>query len=310
MQDGAKDWQDGTIDYSWYRSQTPDCDDAAPGSHTGMVRVDDNTSRTYAFRRSTSDPAKKMVSSLHHTGAAVALGATNTIGGYLSKTGVGSCGWVFHRYRANFRDHLSPVYGHCGDGADTHFFASAFELYHPMPMKAGDLLETEYSLTMLPCEVTREEIEDLNEADLHFFGTEKEQTAAVAGWLGTKGAVGLLRSDGSLTLLGLGRQASEVPLPASTQGNAVNAYRLFGLAEPAFEHLDVGRGTAEVRPGWITVVDCGAALWEPVPALGDLSYDPPNGVAGQGAEGGATAPLVRWLHSSAGVPPAGTLRRK
>lgn len=309
-QDGAWDWQDGTVDYAWYRSQTADCDDAPPGGRTGMVRVDDNTGRVYAFRSSTSDRRKVSMSSDHHTGAAVPLGAANTIGGYFSKSGVGSCGWVFHQYRASFRDDLTPVFGHCGDGADTHLFTSFADLYGPLAMRSGDVLETEYSLTMLASEVTREEIEDLNEADMYFFGTAKEQAAEIDRWIGSRSALGLVRSDGSAILLGLGREPARVPVPASTASRAREAYRLFCPGELVYERLDVHGGTVEVRPGWITIVDCGAALWEPVlvPGAGAGGGGERPSVPAAGDQVGAQA--SPWSQAPFGGAPACTLRRK
>lgn len=308
--DGARDWGDGAMDYAWYRSQSGDCPDAPPGSHTGMVRVVDTTLRTYAYRSSVSDPQRTAVSDVRHTGAAVPLAAANSIGGYLTKTGVGSCGWLIHQYRASFRDDLAPVYSHCGAGADTHFYVCWAEFFNPLAMKAGDKIEAEYSLTMLPCEVSREEIEDLNEADLHIFGSAKEQSAPIAGWFGTKNAVGLQRTDGSLILLGLGRGPARVPLPAATAEKALNAYRLFALAEPTYDYLDLSQGTVEVRPGWITVIDCGAALWEPVPAPSGGGYYPPSLPLGQADEVEAEAARKPWPQPPTGGPFQGALMRK
>ena len=48
------------------------------------------------------------------------------------------------------------------------------------------------------------------EADLLYFGKEKEQKSKITGWIGTKQAVGLHRSDGSLILLGIGREPGRV----------------------------------------------------------------------------------------------------
>jgi hypothetical protein len=277
-----------------------------------MVRMDDNSFRTFAYQSSSRDPEKTRRSTPHHTGAAACLGAANTIGGFITKTGVGSCGWVFHTYQASFRDDLAPIHSHCGDGADTHFFTVARDLYNPFPLKAGDVMDVEYSLTMLPSEVTREEIEDLNEADLHLFGTAAEQSAPIVGWLGTKSAVGLLRQDGSMTLLGLGREPDRFPLPAATQGTAIAAYRLFGLVEPTYEYLDLSRGTVGVRPGGITVVDCGAALWEPVPEVSEGIYAE-DGAAGPGqtpGDAGDAGYYGTLPGASGGGPIEGILRRK
>jgi hypothetical protein len=315
-EDGTRDWGDGTVDYAWYRSQVGDCPDAAPGGRTGMVRIATPTRLAPPGGRSAAGLPVVARPGVRGPAAAVPLGATNTIGGYFAKAGVGSCGWVFHRYRANFRDDLTPVYSRCGPGAGTHFHAACAELFGAMALGPGYWIEAEYSLTMLPCVVTREEIEDLNEADLRFFGTEKEQTAAVAGWFGTKTAVGLLRSDGSLILLGLGREPGRVPVPAGTVNKAVSVYRIFDLVDPTYDQLDLKGGTAEVRPGWITVIDCGAALWQPVPVLDWMSgYYPnaaapltaePEAQAGEGAEVGGDA----WPTPPGGDPVKGLLMRK
>ena len=307
---GAQDWGDGAVDYAWYRSESGDCPDAPPGSHTGMVRLVDTTLRTYAFRSSVVDARRTAVSDIRHTGAAVPLAASSAIGGYFSKTGVGSCGWVFHRYRASFRDDLRPIFSHCGAGADTHFYTTWSEFFNPLVLKAGDKIETEYSLTLLPCEVSREEIEDLNEADLHIFGSVQEQAAPIVAWLGTPQAIGLQREDGSLLLLGLGRQPARVPLSAATVAKAANAYRLFALAEPTYDYLDLAQNTVEVRPGWITVVDCGAALWEPVPPLAGVDYYPLNGAPPPTGDPDPGAGRQPWPLPLTGGPVRGALMRK
>ena len=67
--DGAQDWGDGVIDYAWYRSQGGDSPDAAPGSHTGMVRIADYTLRRYAYRSSVADPQRTALSDVRHTAA-------------------------------------------------------------------------------------------------------------------------------------------------------------------------------------------------------------------------------------------------
>jgi hypothetical protein len=257
--DGATDWGDGVTDYTWYRSQSGDNPDAAPGSHTGMVRVDDDTFRTYRYRVSNADAAKTALSDTHHTGGVWPLAASNTIGGFFTKTGVGSCGWVFEKYQASFRGDITPLYSHCGDGADTHFYLSWGEMLEPVGMRMGDKIEVEYSLTMLPSEVSREDIEDLNEADLHLFGKEKEQSSQITGWVGTKQAVGLRRCDGWLVLLGIGREPGRFPDPAARAANARVVYRVFDLPQPTHEALRISAGGVEVKPGWITVVDCGSA---------------------------------------------------
>ncbi len=254
------DWQDGVPDYTWYRSQREDAPDALPGTHTGMCRFDDNSARTYPYHSSTTDPTKVTMAGQHHTGAAEPLEAVNTIGGFFTKTGVGSCGWVFHQYKASWRQDASPLHGHCGDGADNHFLLFWNELFTPLGMKAGDELEVEYSLTMLPSEVLREDIEDLNEADLFHFGKEKEQKSEITGWVGTKQAVGLRRSDGSLILLGIGREPGRLPVPTGTQAQARRICRSFDLIRPQVQDLQITEGSVEVKPRWVTIVDCGSAL--------------------------------------------------
>lgn len=257
------DWQDGVPDYTWYRTQREDAPDAAPGFHTCMVRFDDNSVRTYPYHGSTTDPQQISIAGGHHTGAAEPLGAVNTIGGFFTRTGVGSCGWVFHRYRASWRDDVTPLHSHCGDGADNHFLLFWGGLFTPVGMKTGDEVDMEYSLTMLPSEVLREQIEDLNEADLLYFGKEKEQKSQITGWIGTKQAVGLRRSDGSVILLGIGREGGRVPVSAATQAGAKRACRAFDLVRAQVEELKITDGTVEVKPGWFTLVDCGSALRPP-----------------------------------------------
>ena len=261
---GAGDWGDGRCDYAWYRTPEGSSPDALPGSHTGMVRVDDNSRRVYRYPASTADPAKTAVSGTHHTGAAVSLGAANAVGGFLTKTGVGSCGWLFHRYQASFRKDLHPLYSHCGDGADTHFYLYWGELFAPLGLQSGDTVEAEYSLTMLPSEVTREDIEDLNEADWAIFGGAGEHLAPITGWVGSKDAVGLQRGDGSLIVLGIGPEPATFPVPTASRGRVRRAYRLADLGDPHCDMLEANLDPLEVRPGWLTVLDCGAALLKPV----------------------------------------------
>lgn len=257
------DWQDGVPDYTWFRSQREDCPEALPGSHTAMIRFDDNSRRVYPYRSSTADPEQVAISGFHHTSAAIPLEAVNTIGGFLTKSGVGSCGWIFSKYRSTFREDLSPLHSHCGDGADNHFLLFWGGLFTPLGMKAGDEVEIEYGLTMLPSEVLREDIEDLNEADLYLFGKEKEQKSQITGWLGTKQAVGLQRSDGSLIALGIGREPGRLRVPAMSQEKAQRVYRFFDLVRSQRERLQIKGGTVETKPGWFTVIDCGSVLNQP-----------------------------------------------
>jgi len=88
----GRDWEDGVPDYVWYRAQREDAPDTLLGSHTTLVRMDDNSPRTYPYPASTSDPKKMAQSGTHHTGAAVSMEATNTIGGWFTKSGTGCIG--------------------------------------------------------------------------------------------------------------------------------------------------------------------------------------------------------------------------
>ncbi|HID22702.1 MAG TPA: hypothetical protein EYP14_09920 [Planctomycetaceae bacterium] len=185
--------------------------------------------------------------------------ATNTIGGWFTKSGVGCIGLVFHRYQATFRNDLTPLHSHCGDGADTHFYLFWGDLYRPLGMKSGDRIEIEYSLTMLPSEPLPTDIEDINEADLWIFGKEKEQESTVVGWMGTKHSIGLRRSDGSVILLGIGTEPGRVRVPPETRQRLKRAFLLFDPGRPRFEPVSVRDGTVEVRPRWLTVLDCGSA---------------------------------------------------
>jgi hypothetical protein len=258
------DWQDGEPDFVWYRAQRDDAADTLPGSHTTLVRMDDNSSRGYPYPASTADPSKIAYSGAHHTGAAVAMEAANTIGGWFAEAGVGCIGLVFHQYKANFRDDLTPLHSHCGDGADTHHYVFWEQLYAPLGMqKPGDEVEIEYSLFALPSEPKHTDVEDLNEADLCFFGKFKEQKSQIVGWQGTKNALGLLRSDGSAILLGIGREPGTVRLPEPTCRQVRRAFRAFDIARPKYERLKIADGAVEVRPGWITVVDGGSAIKGP-----------------------------------------------
>lgn len=255
----GQDWGDGAPDFVWYRTQREDAPDTPPGSHTTLVRMDDNSRRRYPFPTSTADPTKIGLSGPHHTGAAVAMEATNTIGGWFTRSGVGCIGLIFHEYKATFRDDLTPLHSHCGDGADTHIYLFWGDLYRPLGMKLGDQVDIEYSLTMLPSEPLLTDIEDINEADLWIFGKEKEQRSSIAGWMGTKRALGLRRSDGSIILLGIGTEPGRVRVPPDTLKQLKQAYLLFDPGRPRFEAVDVEDGSVEVRPRWLTVLDCGSA---------------------------------------------------
>ncbi|NLF17555.1 MAG: hypothetical protein GX595_09880 [Lentisphaerae bacterium] len=273
---GARDWRDGNTDYVWYRTPPAGSPDALPGSRTGMVRVDDNSFRVYRWPSSTADRRQTALSDIHHTAAATALDGTRALGGFLTKTGVGSVGWIFHRYKATFRDDLAPIFSHCGDGADTHFYLYATGLFSPLNLRAGDRVDVDYTLSLLPCEVTREDIEDLNEADLHLFGDVSQQRSSIAGWVGNRQAVGLRRDDGSLLLLGIGRENGVFPVPAADLARARMAYRVFDLPSPTYEMVALDRQGLEVRPGWFTVVDCGSALFAPRETLLQPIGPPPE----------------------------------
>jgi hypothetical protein len=142
-------------------------------------------------------------------------------------------------------------------------------MYNPVTMSLGDRVIVDYSLTMLTSEVAREDIEDLNEADLHIFGHEPQQRSKITGWIGNKQAVGLTRSDGSVLLLGIGRQPGRTPVPGISSLAPRSIYRVRDLARPEYESVDVADGAADVLPGWLTVIDCGSALservtWQPL----------------------------------------------
>jgi hypothetical protein len=253
------DWEDGVPDYVWYRTQREDAPDTLPGSHTTLVRMDDNSRRVYPYPASTADATRIAKSGAHHTGAAVSMEATNTIGGWFTKSGTGCIGLVFHKYQANFRTDLRPLHSHCGDGADTHHLLFWGGLYNPLGMQTGDQVEIEYSLTMLPSEPLLTDIEDLNEADLWLFGTEREQKSRITGWLGTKRAIGLTRSDGSVVILGIGNKPGRVRIP-QTARQLKRSFRLFDLGRPTWEQAEIAEGQVQVRPRWVTVLDGGSAL--------------------------------------------------
>jgi len=257
------DWGDGVPDFVWYRAQREDAPDTLPGSHTTLLRVDDNSLRRYPYPASTTDPQKVALSGTHHTGAAVAMEAANTIGGWFTKTGVGCIGLVFHTCKATFRNDLTPLHSHCGDGADTHHYLFWAGLYAPLGMEAGDQVDIEYCLTMLPSEPLHTDIEDINEADLFFFGKEKEQKSQIVNWIGTKRAIGLQRSDGSIILLGIGTRPGRVKVPEATQAKARRVFRMSDLGRPRYQKVKIANGTVEVRPRRVTVLDCGSALKGP-----------------------------------------------
>ena len=238
-----------------------------PGSHTTLLRVDDDTRRRYPFPSATADPARLGISGEHHTSAAVSTEATNTIGGWFTKSGMGCIGLVFHDYRAGFRDDLAPLHSHCGDGADTHFYLFWGDLFRPLGMKGGDTIVVDYSLSMLPSEPVFTEIEDLNEADLWIFGNAAVQKSRITGWLGTAEAIGLTRSDGSAIILGIGAKGGRFPVP-ETATRATRSFHVTDPGRPRWEPVSIVDGRVEVLPRRITVFDGGSALIGP-PAAGD-----------------------------------------
>lgn len=256
----GRDWDDGVPDWVWYRTQSDTNPDAFAGSHTALARMRDYSSRTYPFPSSTSDPAQRTISGAHHTGAATSMEAVNAIGGWFSKSGVGSCGLVFHQYRANFRNDLRPVHSHCGDGADTHHYLFWRNLFSPLGMKKGDEIEIEYNLCFLPSEPLLTDIMDLNEADLQVFGGAKAQRSPVVGWVGTKEALGLVRADGSALFLGLGQQPTTVKIPVSVNNRLKSTYRTSDPERPQVVELHPENGSVKVMPSSFTIIDCGAAL--------------------------------------------------
>ena len=257
------DWYDGTPDYFWNREQTSNAPDTLDGSYTHFSLADDNSTRRFWYPASTSDPTARARSNTHHTEFSQPMYAKNTIGGWIAKEGVGAVGLVFDTYRASFRDDLTPIQSHCGDGADTHFYLlynTIGSLYTPFAMAAGDRVDIGYSLTTLRSVPNREQIEVLNEADLALFGTEATQRSTVVGWVGNEAAIGLKRSDGSMVIVGTGKSYTTIPVPSSTLPAVVEAYRYFDPAYPVPVAMDVSGGTIAVEPGRTTVLNAGSAL--------------------------------------------------
>ena len=259
----GRDWGDGVPDYFWNREQVDIDNDTLPGTHTHFTRMDDNSRRRFPFHPSTRDPKLVKLSYGHHTGFGHPLHAENTIGGWFTKTGVGSVGWVMHKYQANFAKGLSPIHSHCGDGADTHIYAGWGELFFPWTLKAGDRLDVEYTLQCLPSEVLREQIELINEYDLAIFGEERKATSKIVRWYGTKDACGLVRSDGSALILGIGKRKTHYPIPPAVRKKVKVVFRLGDLRNCRFVTDPARGGAAAVHPWWVTVVDCGSALEGP-----------------------------------------------
>lgn len=220
--------------------------------------MDDNSTRVYPYPCSTSDPAKIVMSGTHHTGAAVSLEAANTVGGWFTKTGVGCIGLLFHAYEATWRDDLRPLHSHCGDGADSHHYVFWNEMFTPLGIRKGDELLLDYSLFLLPAEPLFTDIDDLNEADIWCFGKESEQQAPITAWTASKDAIGLVRGDGSLIALGIGDREGALPLPDGPPPRF--ACLCFDRRSPRAEPLELTDARIPTRPGWLTIVDRGAAI--------------------------------------------------
>jgi hypothetical protein len=260
----GRDWDDDVPDYFWNREQVDIDNDTLPGTRTHFALMDDNSRRRFPFHVSTHDPSLTKLSFEHHTSFGHPLYAENTIGGWFTKSGVGCVGLVIRKYRANFVTGISPIHSHCGDGADTHFYAGwankalGVEMFFPWELKKDDRLDVEYTLQCLPSEVLREQIELINEYDLVFFGEEREATSKIVRWYGDKNACGLLRSDGSAVILGIGKHATQYLVPAAVRPQVKGIFRLNDLRDCNFIRAPI-EGRADVLPRWVTIVDCGSA---------------------------------------------------
>ena len=246
----GRDWEDGVTGYFWNREQDGSDPDTLAGSHTHFARLDDNSARRVAG------------GGIHHTGPSYPLLAENTIAGWISKQGVGSLELLFHSYRVTTRHDMTPIQSHCGDGADTHFYIGAGNMYLPLAMKAGDEIATTYTLYALPSVLTREQAEDLNEADLYYFGTASQTKAKIKRWYGTKNVCGLIHEDGSAVLLGIGKDAESFRLN-NLSGKTTRVWRVVDLGIDRVEALPIEEGEVMVYPGFVTVVDAGLALKRP-----------------------------------------------
>jgi hypothetical protein len=262
---GGLDWGDGEPDWAWHRAQDADNPDVLPGSHVAICNIDDNSDKVSSYRASTSDPTKRTQSSAHHTGGAASMETENSIGGWFTRNGSGCVGLVFHRYRATFRDDLRPVFSHCGDGADTHFYLFCGELFGPLGMKRGDEIEIRYSLFFLPAEPQVSDICSLNDMDLQVFGAEPQQQTPITAWVATKEVLGLQREDGSLILWGLGGGSTprRFPITAAVAEKVQRVSRFVSPDQPEVEELKVTEGAVSVLPGTFTLLDCGAVLHPP-----------------------------------------------
>jgi hypothetical protein len=255
------DWQDGVTDYQWNREEGESDPDTLAGSHTHFVRLVDRSARTYMYNVSTEGRMMQR-SGAHHTGAAHPSYATNTIGGWISKQGVGSAAFLFHGYKSSARRDLTPVPGHCGDGADTHFYIGWGHLYLPLQLRSGDEITADYSLYALASVLTREQVEDLNEADLHYFGTASQAKCKIVNWYGTKNVCGLIREDGSSTLIGIGKEPEHFSVSKTAAGD-LRAWQVVDIGQNQVKRLAVEPSGVEVFPGFVTIVDAGTALVKP-----------------------------------------------
>ena len=256
----GRDWSDGESDWTWFRTGPEGSADAQGGSRTAFARMRDWSGRTFSYPSSTSNPSARTISGPHHTGAAFLMDSTNALGGWFSKKGVGSCGFVFHQYHANFRDDLRPLQSHCGDGADTHFYLFWGGLFSPVEMKKEEQMEIEYSLHFVPSEPQLTDIMDLNEVDINVFGDESSQKSPLSGWIGTKDMIGLTRADSSMLLLGLAGGPGRLPLPEDSAAKAKSIQRLSDVGRDVRSVAKVERGMVETAPGEFVIIDCGALL--------------------------------------------------
>lgn len=256
----GQDWKDGVPDWTWFRTGRTGNANAFGGSRTALARMREWSGRTYSFPSSTANPAERGTSGIHHTGAAFSMEMVNAVGGWFSKKGVGSCGIVFHSYRASFRDDLRPLHSHCGDGADTHFYLFWGGLFSPLGMRKGDEIEIEYSLCFIPSELQLTDVMDLNEADINVFGDEAAQRAPLRGWVGTKDMVGLVRADGSMLLLALAGGPSRLSLPADSAARAKSIQILSDVGRDVRSAAKVESGMVEAAPGEFVIIDRGAAF--------------------------------------------------
>jgi hypothetical protein len=256
----GRDWSDGEPDWAWFRTGPEGNADAFGGSRTALARMRDWSARTYSFPSSTANPAERATSGVHHTAAAAPMNGVNAVGGWFSKKGSGSCGIIFHSYRASFRDDLRPLHSHCGDGADTHFYLFWGGLFSPLGMKKGDEIEIEYSLCFIPSELQMTDVMDINEVDINVFGDEEAQKSPLRRWVGTKDMAGLVRADGSMLLLGLAGGLGRFSLPSDFTANAKSVQRLSDAGRDTRTHARVENGFVTAAPGEFVIIDQGAAL--------------------------------------------------